>query len=576
MMRQLRAVLRVTVNSTFGLSAFRWRYLVKRERSWEAILMAVSIASGVGFLSYTVYRLALAVAAAGLMLGQPELALGLAALISQVLVLVMGFFLVVSAFYFARDLTTLVPLPVAPGTIITAKFLTVLISEYLTISLIFIPALIAYWQVVPAHPAQALAAALVFLALPVIPLAIGASIPLVMFRGISRRQRDVMFYAASLLFLGLVVLWQAAVGRISAGANMQEYLEQLVTGQLGLVRALTGRFLPALWATIAVHGSPGPEGLRYLAYTLGSAGLAIAGLGALGNRLFYRGLIGGDEAASKRRPSPSGQRGARSGTAASAMAGLGTAPLLPLRRTPLRALIAREWLGLARTPIWMFNNVLPGLLMPAFALLPILTGGGMRQLLAALADNPANFAVAGLSLAGFLVFIGGVNGLAATAISREGGRFWQLRVQPQPAMVQLQAKLLLSWLVFAATSLPTVVAFGVLLRPPALHVVAPTVVGLVAGLGIMALGLRIDARRPMLRWHDPQEPVKRNLNAMVPVGLALAAVAGGGALAASLVRGGAAPGVTYLVLALAAGAMTSAAYGALRAASRTIFDHLEA
>lgn len=572
MTRQLRAILRVTVNSTFGISAFRWRYLVRRERPWELLLIGASVAMGAWFLAYFIYRGALALATAGQMVGQPELAVAMAVLGSQLLVLVMGFFMIVSAFFFAGDLKTLVPLPVSPGTIITAKFLTVAISEYLTIALVFFPAMLAYWQVVPAHPGQVVAAVVVFLALPVVPLALGAVVPLVLMRGISRRQRDLMFYATSLLFLGLVMAWQMAAGRIPEDGNIHQYLVEMITQRLGMVQAIAGRFPPALWATVAVHGSPGPEGLRHLGYTAGSALLAVAGLGVLGNRLFYRGLIGGDEAASRRRPVRGPGAAGRAGTARALAPGQ---PLLPAARSPWRALMVREWYGLVRTPIWMFNNVLPGLFMPVFMALPVVTGGGLRQLLESVARNPVHLTYAGLALAAILAFVGGTSGLAGTSISREGNRFWLLRVQPQPVRTQLQAKLLLSWSVIAVTSVPTVVAFALLIRPTWLHLVAPTAIGLLVCLGVSALGLRIDAARPMLRWHDPQEPVKRNLNGLLQMALAGLAIVAGSVIATPMLRQGAAPWQVYLVLLVVAATATALACRRLFRAAPTIFDHLE-
>jgi len=148
-MKQLWAVTKVTLNSSFGISALRWQYLRRRQRLWEPVLIIWGMGTAVAFLSYGAYRVYLAMASVGSLFGQPELPLGLATVSSQVLVLVMGFFLVVSSFYFSRDLPILVPLPLRPGAVITAKFLTILVGEYITISFFFWPAVIAYARFTP-------------------------------------------------------------------------------------------------------------------------------------------------------------------------------------------------------------------------------------------------------------------------------------------------------------------------------------------------------------------------------------------------------------------------------------------
>jgi len=573
MTRQLLAVFRVTFRSTFGISAFRWRYFQRRERLWELALMVWGIGTAVVFFGYGLYRLALAITTVGLILGQPEIALGLASVISQVLVLLMGFFMIVSAFYFARDLRTLVPLPVSPGVIVTAKFLTLLVAEYITIAFVFLPALLAYWRVVQMSVGQVLVALLVFLLLPVLPLAIGALVSLVLMRGINRRHRDIMLYASTILFLGLLIAWQMAMGRLPQDGDIQRYLEELISSQMGLARMFATRFPPALWATIAVAQFPSAEGLRNLAYTIGSAVLAVLSLGALGNRLFYRGLIGSDEAESSR-----GRRGPgaaalrrRSRTGAVTVAG----GLLKPPSAPLAALVYREWALLSRTPIWMLNNVLPALLMPVFMLVPLLAQSDLRVLVEQLTANPANWTLAGMVLAAFMAFVASVSGVAPTAISREGGRFWISRTIPQPATLQLRAKLILSLLVVAVTAVPTVAAFALLIRPPMMHVVLPTLLGLLSAVAIMSFGLRVDAARPMLNWQEPQEPVKRNLNAIIPMIMTLGLLAVGGILGTFLVRNGAGALIVYGVLLALVGGAAYWAYRYLMGTGEAALSRLE-
>jgi ABC-2 type transport system permease protein len=565
MSRQLIAVIRATVNSTFGISAMRWRYR-RRERLWEMLLMLFGIGTAVAFFGFGIYRFMLAVSANGLLFGQPELSLGLASMAGQVLVLFMGFFMVVSAFYFADDLETLVPLPVTPGTIVTAKFVSVLIGEYLTISIIYWPSVAAYAQYATFGIGKAIVAVLVFLALPVIPLAIGAAASLLLMRSISRRQRDVMFYAGSILFLVLMVAWQMSLSQMPEQGDLQKYLEELIRTRLGLVQALAGRFPPAVWATGAIHEFGTLSGLKYLGYTLAGAAAAVYALGALGSRLFMRGLLGSREA---------GGSGRKATGARSRQALVAGQPLLQPAASPLRALAVREWRLLSRTPIWMFNNVLPGLIMPVIMFVPLMAQDSMRQLIDQVTSSADGPLMAGAALAGLITFVGSVSGVATTSISREGARLWISRLLPQPAQVQLQAKLLVSLIVIAVTSVPTLTGYALLFRPSLANLLLPALVGLAGASAVMTFGLLMDSARPMLHWTDPAEPVKRNLNAIIPLLLAFGLIAAGGAITAWGRSSQWAPAVVYVLLFAVAAGAAAAAYRALISGAETRFGNLE-
>jgi len=514
-------VLRAMLNTSFGLSALRWRYLRRRQRLWEVPLVIWGMGTLAVMFGYGAYRVLLTVAKVGAALGQPEMALGLATTMAQALVLLLSFFMVVSAFYFARDLRILVPLPVRPGDVITAKFLTVLVGEYVTVLFIYLPAVFAYSRVVPFGPLKWIAALMVFLVLPIPPLAITSLVAIVFMRTINRRQRDILFYVGSFAFLALILTWQFAVARAPT-ANLDEYLRELISSRLGLLRVVARRFPPAYWATLAVHSWPSLEGAGGMLATVGLGLGSVALIGAAGDRLFYRGLIGGEEV-SRGRSLAAGRRRGIAGTEATTLG----AP-----RSPLAALFWREWMLILRTPVWVMNNLAPLFFMPLFMFVVMVAQqGGLRQVLDALAASPNGYTYLGLGIAGYLSFLGGVGGLAATSVSREGARLWISRVAPQPAVRQVLAKLAMAVSAVLASAIPALLVVAAVVRPPLLHMLGGTVAGVAGTIAVTCIGLRMDVARPMLRWQDPREPVKTNLNALMSIGLFLIAVIGGGLIA---------------------------------------------
>lgn len=557
-------VLRATLLSTFGISAARWRYVKRRERLWEPLLILWAIGSAGSVFGYGLYRMALAMSAVGASLGQPDLALGMAIVSAQALVLFTGLFMVLSAFYFARDLRILVVLPISPGKIIAAKFMTLLVGEYLTISIVYFPALAGYAQYTTLGPGRLLVALLVFLAVPVLPLALASFVSLLLMRVVNRGRRDTYMVVASLLLIALIMGLQAVM--IRAGPkDPQQYLMELISSRYGLLKALTRNFPPAFWATRAVHDWPASGGMVNLLLTIGASGAAIVALSAAGDRLFYGGLLGGEEVA---RHARAVRAGARPGRAQ------GTGDLLNRPSPPFRALVLREWVLFIRTPVWVLNGLAPALIAPAAILLPMLMRGELRQLLQSIQGTGGLVAI-GLALAGFLMFMGSVNTIASTSISREGRTFWVSRTIPHTPTKQVDAKMAMALLTTLLATAPSLVIYVFLLRPPVLHIVAPAIIGLLGGLSGLAIGLRVDLVRPMLRWDDPQEPVKRNLNALLPMGVALAYFALGAAIYSSMTRAHWRPEMIYLALVVLTGAVSAVAWRNLRARAEEAYGRIE-
>ncbi len=312
--------------------------------------------------------------------------------------------------------------------------------------------------------------------------------------------------------------------------------------------------------------------------TIGSGVLAIFAMSGLGNILFMRGLLGSAEESRGRRSAPATRRRrglAGRGAVAGVGAGAAEETLLKPAADPVRALVVREWMLLSRTPIWMLNNVLPGLIMPVAMFMPLLAQGQLRQLIDQMAANPQWTTIAGTALAAFLTFVGAVSGVAPTAISREGGRLWISRMIPQSAATQVKAKVVLASVVVGFSAAPTIVGFWLALRPPAVHILLPAAVGLLASFTVTCFGLWLDTGRPMLKWTHPQEPVKRNLNAMIPLVLALGLIAAGAAVTAAARTLGLDGLVVYALLLALSGVSAVTAYRILLSSAESRLGRLE-
>lgn len=429
--------------------------------------------------------------------GQPELTLTLALTAGQLLCLIFGVLYVISVFYFSKDLKHLIPLPLRPGEIVLAKLATIIMGEYLTMAPVVVPALAVYGVLAGVGPLYIPFAVLIFLMLPVVPLVLSALFSLLLMRVTNlRRNRDLFRVFGALIGIGIAIAIQFG-NRFQQGGMSAADIQRLVEQQQPLVQGVARWAVTSAWGTQALQaGSPALGIPAFLLFTGAvAAALALLVLGA--ERLFFGGLLGGDESAS------SGRRVSRSDLAQKA----------GQVRTPLGALLLREVRLLNRTPSFLLSGVVGPLLMPLFALIPLASTGGAFQDMdfSRFADSFWTPVV----LLGILLFINSASSIPTSAISREGRWFWISRSLPVPPRLQIHAKLLHSML-FNLLNV-AVLAGGMvwlgLATPRNLAVVV--VGGLLTGALTGYTGLLIDVMRPHLDWTDPQQAMKGNYNSLL-------------------------------------------------------------
>jgi ABC-2 type transport system permease protein len=556
---------RLTVNNTFGLSAARHRYLVRKQNVWEIPAGGLGISVALGFLAFLLYQLNRGFVLAGAQLGQPEIAFTFSLVAIAVLTFISGVASVISVFFFSSDLNVLVPLPLRPATILAAKFGTILITEYIETAVILLPAAIAYAQVLGGGLIYWLSVLVVGLIIPVIPLAVASALCLLLMRFANRRHRDILIVVLS---LGLVVVLFGL--QLTILSNVREgdpavYLQQLLAGKIGLVKTIGGAFPPAIWATRVM--AVGPL-LPRLGALLGLAGLSLVAvrvMSVVGSRFFFAGLIGGSELA-VRRLSAEQARETRAGV------------LNRIRqRSVLQALFWREWRLFMRVPLYVMNGFLASLIVPALSLFPAtLKDPEIERFYAAVqGSSNAGFFMA-LALAGLIVFLAGLNTTSSSAVSREGKNLWISKVIPVRPATQVQAKMLFAAVGAVVSALPVVIILGAVLRISLPRLLGATVLGLLCSVVVLLLGLLYDMARPYLTWTNPQQAVKNNLNVVIPLPVSIGLLVALGALSVWLYNGlGLTEAATMGVLGIVLLALLLPVYRVTVAAATRLYQRLE-
>jgi ABC-2 type transport system permease protein len=508
------------LNVQYNWSAAKYLYIRKRQRIWEPVVIvlglapvAVMVVTGIVWFSDLIYT-------SGMMFAQPHMLLALAALAGQVMTLFFGVFYVLSAFYFSNDLGMLIPLPYKPWEVLAAKLLTIMTGQYLPILFTFAPAAVVYGLKSQAAPEYWVAALLVFLGLPVLPLIIATVFSVVLMRVVNLSRRKDLWaviggFALTLLIVGSQFYLQFSMADADPEAIMAELLQRAD----GLVEALGSYFPPSVWAAKAMAYASSPLG--WLNFLLFSA-VTVAGgavLLALGERVFYQGVISGME------------RGRR--------VGAGRAKLARGKERPLLWSLALMEIRLfMRNPGFVLNGLIGYILFPMMAILPKfapMEDGNPFALIGQVAS--AELIMGGIAL--FFVVTSAMSMIPATTFSREGRYLWFPRTLPLTIDQILAGRILGAQVINVCGSLLSAIAVAVVFRFPPLAVLSGCVLGVLLSTGFAGLLTVLDLARPMLNWTNPVKAVKSNLNSIFALIMAVGLCFGFGWGMYMLVKAGA-------------------------------------
>ncbi len=496
-MKKFLSLLKTYCNVYFGISSMKYQYTREKKSLWKPVLTVAGVVIGIGSLIFLYCLMILQIFRGAQAIGHPEIVLTIAFLLCQLLSLVFGIFYIMSVFYFSNDMDLLVPMPLRPGEVLGAKFITVLLSEYPVALSLLLPAFILYGTTPGTGLFYWLKGIVLIGLAPVPPLVIASIFVILLVRLVNiRRNKDLLMIIGSLLgaFLGIGISLTAQ--NIPDGKEA-EYMEKLVRSSTALVKFIGSRFPASIWATLGLS-RPGLPGWGYFLLYAGFSLVLLAALWWLGDRFFYKGCLSGQETKRK------GKALSRQGMEKS----VGT------MSSPVLALFRREWKLFLRTPIYVMNSLVGVIIVPFSFILPFLTqSDDLKQVLDYARDSQYGFITALISL-GIMLLGSNMNMISCTSISREGRTFWISRMIPVSPKNQVLAKLFQSSVLSFACLIVIEIPLSVLLRILPGRFLVILVLGTLVNILMNILGLIIDLLHPKLEWNDPQEAIKQNLNVM--------------------------------------------------------------
>ncbi len=527
-MSALRPLVGLELKTNFSLAALSWQIRHGKNR-WRTLGIAVLIAVAALPMVIAFILGIKSIYGALHVIGQESALILLGVIAGQAMVFVFGFFYVISAFYFSNDLERLISLPLRPKEVVASKFLVVIINEYFSIMPLVLPVFLGYGILARAPLEFWILLLPVYLLLPVVPLALSALLAIGLMRVVNlTRKKDALIIVGSLVLIGLNFFFQMR----AHGEGDPAAIARFLTERDGLIQLIGSRFPPSVWASRSLSLGFSPEGMGQLGLLAGVSAAILFGMVALSEKLFYQGAIGLSEITAKRRK----------------LSRLEMERSISTGRGPVRAILDREIKIMNRTPVYLLNGVLVGVLVPALLIASVGTSDDNPLGPLVKASESGHTTVLILVIAAFAIVCGCLSGTASSSFSREGKYFWISKIIPVPWRRQVAAKFIHSYLV-SLVGIAAALIGSVFVAPVSAQALAAAALLALAGAApLNAAGLWIDLARPKLKWSNPQQAIKQNLNVVFAMIADAAYLVVCGFLAHFLLRAGVSGPVIYFAL----------------------------
>jgi ABC-2 type transport system permease protein len=429
------------------------------------------------------------------------LAIGVSA--ASLVIFVFGIFYVMSTFYFSSDIENLLPLPLKPSTILGAKFTVVLIYEYLTELVFLLPIMITFGVMSGAGIPYYLYSILIFLTLPIIPLVAAAFISMLIMRFAPfAKNKDAFSTIAGVFGLFIALGFNVVFQKFGANTQNPEALIQLMAqGNNSLINTISNIFPSGKLAVNALLFNGEIKGLvNILLFIIVTAALLLILL-ILGEALYFKGVIGISQAASKRKK-------------------LSTKELdeNTVQSSALTSYLIKELRILFRTPAFFMNCVLMNFLFPLFLFIPFISQPDLLKSIGTVrvflnSGNLPGYIIA--IVFGVMMFVSVASPTACTAISREGQNIFVCKYLPISYKKQIFAKILSAIMLnFVGLGL-IIITIMVVLLPPITLLLQTIVLAILVTIFSAFSGILIDLSFPKLSWDTEQRAVKQNMNVII-------------------------------------------------------------
>lgn len=421
-------------------------------------------------------------------------------LMTAVIIFLFSIFAIPSVYYFSKDIDHLLVLPIKPEVILTSKLAVCIVYEYLFAAAVLVPMYISFVLQIGFSFLSFLCFLVIFLTLPIYPLVLSSVLTMVIMRFVPFFNNRDRFN-----LIGGIIVVAAALGlsfwmQTMETEDMSAVLMALMDGNNSLMQfgTMLFPFVPSA-ALSCFHG----DLLQLLLY-LGITAISLVVFLICGKLLYFKGAIGGSETSHSRHTFDQKQLSESR------------------HHSVFRTYLIKEFKILFRTPVFFTNCVLTALLMPIILTVAVYTslqGMDLRAFITPqLLEGIPNLWCYVLVIS-FLVgsFMGGINMISSTAISREGTNAYFMKFIPVPVETQAFAKAACGIIISAVSGWLLLIPLHLVLSYPIYLDLIFVVGSLVSVIMTNLFGILIDLLRPKLVWEQEAAAVKQNLNGVISI-----------------------------------------------------------
>lgn len=411
-----------------------------------------------------------------------------------------GVFYAMNIFYFSKDIDYLLPLPVKPETIIASKFVVMLLYEYFIEGIVLVPCTLIYGISSSVNPLFYVYSIILMIFLPVLPLCIALLLSILVMPLINlSKNKDLFKIIGGILALVFAFGFNivANMGARNAG--------QMSNSLKSLSNSVGGIFPGGKIAADALINCSNFYGFLQLAIFVLINILSFVIILVLSKALYFKGVVGLSESGSKRKA----MNEAELSKAVS-------------RKSVVMSYTIKELKLLFRTPAYFINCVIIVLIWPLVIIIPMFfsshqNNGPSKEQIISLFASSSNYPIIIAAAAAFGVFIGCMNVVTCTSISREGDNFFIMKYIPVPYKQQITAKILSGIIIALVGQIILVITAAVIMKMPIYMSILCVIIGLFGMIFSATIGILIDIMMPKLEWDNEQKAVKQNLNVLFAV-----------------------------------------------------------
>jgi ABC-2 type transport system permease protein len=475
---------------------------------------------GVGAMMFGIYE--------GLhMLNQDALLIGLSYSLVSLIIFVFGMMSVISIFYFSKDIDFVLPLPFKPHEITLAKYITVVVYQYMLEAFILLPAIGIYGFRTGAGLQFYLAGLVCFIFMPILPVTYCSIVAMLLMRftNLAKHKdgfRVITGLIAICIPIGINLVSNSFGSKANANPDAQrQLLEHWMTNKNSALDSLSNVFITSKIGTYAtVAETPSKMAVNLLLFVLINI-LAIVVFIFIADALYLKGAVGNSESFSSRKELKKE-----------------VLDKSTKEKSQLMTWFNKEMVLLFRTPAYLLNCISTIVIIPVVMLIPMLSqGGGIDNIskhVGEILSEPKSYNIVIAVAFAVIIFFTASNPVASTSISREGDNVYVSKFLPVSFMTQMMAKVLSS--VAINSILIVVFAIGALIiKVPITLILLIFILAMLEIVMFAMIGLLIDLHSPKLVWDDEQKAVKQNFNSMKSLLIGL--VVGGAGTAATIFIG---------------------------------------